>query len=111
MEIRKCKFVCPCCGYPELNGPPYERLGLPPWPDHGAPPYSQRYGMPSYEVCACCGFEFGNDDDPGTAVAQTFGGYLADWLARGCVWFTPNRRPANWRLEEQLRKAGIPRVR
>ena len=107
MEITKRKFVCPCCGYPELDRPPYERMSLPPWFDHGSPPYYQRYGEPSYDVCRCCGFEFGNDDEPGTASPQTFAQYFADWFARGCVWFTPSCRPEGWSLEQQLRRAFI----
>jgi hypothetical protein len=108
MEIVARKFVCPCCGFPELDAPPYARIGLPPWIDHGKPPYNQRYGEPSYDVCSCCGFEFGNDDDPGTAPPKTFKEYLINWITEGCVWFDSQRRPLDWNLEEQLRKAGIP---
>ncbi len=108
MEITKRKFVCPCCGYPQLAGPPYERMALPPWLDHGKPPYHLRYGSASYDCCSCCGFEFGFDDDPGgSAKACSFSEYLADWIARGCVWFSPSRKPEGWSLEEQLHTAGI----
>ena len=107
MELMARKFVCPCCGFSGLDTPPYERIGLPPWLDHGPPPYSQRYGMPSYEVCACCGFEFGNDDEPRTAPPVTFAAYFREWFAGGCVWFDPQSRPENWSVEGQLRKAGI----
>jgi len=108
MEITKRKFVCPCCGYPQLAGPPYERMALPPWLDHGKPPYHLRYGSASYDCCSCCGFEFGLDDDPGgSAKARSFSEYLADWIARGCVWFSPSRKPEGWSLEEQLHTAGI----
>jgi ribosomal protein L37E len=110
MKLTTRKFVCPSCGYPELVSSPYERMGLPPWSDHGSPPYSQRYGTPSYDVCACCGFEYGNDDEPGTAPPQTFAEYLADWITRGCVWCTPSRKPDDWSLETQLRRAGIRQV-
>jgi hypothetical protein len=108
MEIARRKFVCPCCGYPELDCAPYERMGLPPWLNHSSPPYHDRYGFASFDCCACCGFEFGFDDDPGaSATASSFADYLADWIARGCIWFTPSRRPEGWSLEEQLRRAGI----
>src|SRR5215472_4990706 len=91
MEIVERKFVCPCCGYPKLDCPPYEGMGLPPWPDHGSPPYHKRYGAASYACCECCGFEFGFDDDPGaSAAASSFGEYLADWIADGCKWFRPS---------------------
>jgi hypothetical protein len=82
-------------------------MPAPPWPKHPAPPYGQHYGTPSYEVCSCCGFEFGNDDDPGTAPSSTFEQYRQDWIRRGNPWFDERPRPANWSLEEQLRQAGI----
>ena len=37
--------MCPVCGYIGLNEQPYD--------DNGCP---------SYEICSCCGFEFGFDD-------------------------------------------------
>jgi len=107
MTLTRLKFACPCCGFRGLESPPYERMGPPPWAHHGEPPYSQRYGMPSYAVCPCCGFEFGNDDEPGTAPPQTFAEYLCAWMAAGCIWFTPDLRPEGWTLEPQLRGAGI----
>ena len=107
MEITTPKFVCPSCGYPELDSPPYARMSPPPWLHHGSPPYGQPYEEPSCEVCACCGFEFGNDDGPGTAPPKTFAEYLADWIDSGCLWFDPTRKPEGWSLNEQLRIAGI----
>jgi hypothetical protein len=62
----------------------------------------QYWGMPSYEVCACCGYEFGNDDDPGTAAGIAFEEYLAEWTREGCQWFDKGERPANWSLQAQL---------
>ena len=59
------KHYCPCCGYDGLSCPAYSELGPPPWPRLGEPPYSSHLGFPSYEVCSCCGFEYGLDDDPG----------------------------------------------
>jgi hypothetical protein len=71
------------------------------------PPYSRHFGNPSYEVCACCGFEFGNDDDPGTAPPVTFKEYLNEWINDGKEWFDDSRKPENWHLEEQLKHAGL----
>src|SRR5262245_11585155 len=110
LEIAPRFFVCPCCGYPEIADPPYERMGLPPWLDHGLPPYAQRYGFPSYECCPCCGFEYGFDDDPGgSAAASSFREYLTEWIAEGCVWLAPARKPKDWSLDQQLTRAGISR--
>jgi hypothetical protein len=51
------------------------------------PPYEDQLGMPSYEVCPNCGFEFGNDDNPGTAQPESFENYRADWEAEGSPRF------------------------
>jgi rubredoxin len=37
--------------------------------------------MPSYEVCPNCGFEFGNDDNPGTEAGVSFEQYRTEWVA------------------------------
>ena|SRR5690242_7815117 len=109
MEPAKVKFVCPCCGYPELEVPPYANMGLPPWEDHGSPPYYQRYGKASYDVCPCCAYEFGYDDEPmHPENARSFAKYLADWTAGGCHWLGHRVAPEGWSLEEQLRAASIP---
>jgi hypothetical protein len=66
------------------------------------PPYRLQFGMPSYDVCACCGFEFGNDDDPGTAAPISFDEYFDEWLSQGCKWFDERMKPLNWSLAEQM---------
>lgn len=103
-------FHCPCCGYEGLDCPAYQNLGPPPWPRDVKPPYSVHFGPASYDVCACCGFEFGFDDEPGGDVTPiTIDKYLDDWIRRGCAWFTSSSRPDNWNLDEQLAKASIVR--
>ena len=101
------KNYCPCCGYPDLEMPAYENLGQPPWFDHGSPPYCHRYGAASYDVCSCCGFEYGFDDDPGASLGDSFQEYRRNWIAEGAVWFTPKRRPPDWDLQKQLQGIGI----
>lgn len=90
-----------------LEERPYQDLERVPVPDHVEPPYSRHFGMPSYEVCDCCGFEFGNDDEPGTAEGVSFATYLADWMSRGATWANPRCKPTGWSLEGQLAEAGI----
>lgn len=53
------------------------------------PPYEDQLGRPSYEVCPCCGFEFGNDDNPGTAPPRSFSAYRARWAQLGYPIFDP----------------------
>lgn len=103
-------FVCPCCGWRGLTQPAYENLTQLPVQHGIEPPYSEYFGMPSYEVCGCCGFEFGNDDEPGIGTPSSFQGYLEEWIADGEVWFSAEKRPTNWTLAAQLKAAGISRV-
>jgi len=108
MAIVLVRQYCPCCGYDGLSEPAYSGLGPPPWPDLGAPPYSSRLGFPSYEVCSCCGFEFGFDDEPGAAAKpSSFEEYRAEWLLSGAEWFSPHEKPAGWDWQEQLSRIGI----
>jgi hypothetical protein len=101
-------YACPCCGYPGLGAPPYSG-----WRGRRAirgidPPYGKHFGFPSFEVCACCGFEFGNDDDPGTAEPVSFEKFFRDWITSGCEWFDATKRPPNWTLAAQAIAADIP---
>jgi hypothetical protein len=80
-----------------------------PFGDLGPPPYIGRFGEASFQICACCGFEYGYDDDAGASGrARSFAAYLEEFLARGCKWFSPRERPEGWSLEAQLREAGLP---
>lgn len=57
---------------------------------------------PSYEICLCCGFQFGYDDcDQG----YTFIEYRKEWLEKGAIWFR-SEKTARWSLEKQLRNIG-----
>lgn len=79
---------CPVCGANELAKPPYAT-----WPPPDSvqlvPPYENTLGAPSYEVCPTCGFEFGNDDNPGTARPVSFEKYRDEWVASGSLRFDP----------------------
>lgn len=84
-------FTCPVCDYPGLTTAPYEL-----WPPAKdlvlKPPYELQLGRPSYEVCPKCGFEFGNDDNPGTAEPASFEEYRAEWIDEGMPWFNEGRQ-------------------
>jgi hypothetical protein len=101
-------FTCPVCGFFGLKTPPYEKLGNPPWNNHGKPPYCQKYGKASYDICPCCSFEFGLEDEaPDSTKSVSFEKYLQQWIAEGCVWFQLEFKPHDWNLRTQLQKAGI----
>lgn len=108
MDSHKEKFRCPVCGFIGLESRPYENMPEKIDRNGAAPPYCLLWGQPSYEVCDCCGFEFGFDDEPGgSAQPVSFAEYLTVWIHDGCLWFTPEKRPTNWSLTDQLAKADI----
>jgi hypothetical protein len=53
-------------------------------------------GMPSYEVCQRCGYEFGFDDNPGVAAPVSFEDYREEWINDGRKWFGPPTDPARF---------------
>ena len=80
------KFICPVCGYPDLDEPPRR---------------SSTSGG-SYEICPSCGFEFGvTDDDRGF----TYSAWRARWIARGMPWESADIEPApaGWDARALLR--------
>jgi rubredoxin len=79
-------YECPVCGFEGLASKPYA-IWPPPAGTPLRPPYEDLLGLPSYEVCPRCGFEFGNDDNPGTAAPSSFEEYREEWIAEGKPWF------------------------
>jgi hypothetical protein len=78
---------CPLCGYPGLDRPAYDE-----------------YGCSSFDICACCGVQFGYDDSrtPHLELRRR-------WLARGAPWhYARDPPPAGWSPIEQLKEAGLP---
>ncbi len=73
MEI----YYCPICGYGPFEEP-YESIE------------ELRY---SYDICPCCGCEYGYDDHDH---------YFENWVTQGAKWFNQTCTPEGWTLEEQL---------
>jgi hypothetical protein len=79
---------CPVCGHAGLAEPPRSKTGA-----------------GSLEICVCCGYQFGVDDDdrgidPATARAR--------WLAGGAQWFShATPAPQGWDAHRQLAAAGL----
>ena len=72
---------CPVCGYPELREPP-------------------RSGGGSYEICPCCGFQFGVSDDD---CHFTYEQWRIKWRKSGMKWTSRSlTRPAKWNPGQQL---------
>lgn len=75
-------FECPVCYDVGLQFKPYA-IWPPPAGLRISPPYEDFLGAPSYEVCARCSFEFGNDDNPGTREPISFEAYRSAWVQDG----------------------------
>jgi hypothetical protein len=71
-------FTCPVCFYDKLHEPPRD-----------------------YNICECCGTEFGNDDEENSHEVLR-----QRWISAGAKWFyrTP---PANWNPWQQLAHANV----
>lgn len=77
--------ICPVCGYDKLQEPPYDE-----------------YGLPSHEICSCCGFEYGFDDG---SERYAFDSYREKWISSGFAFFSLEVKPDGWgreQLERQL---------
>jgi len=77
------KYICTTCGYNELNTPP--------WGEDGS--------TPNFEICPCCGVEFGYEDSTEKGKER----FLAYWIDNGMNWFVPKLKPCDWSLNEQLK--------
>lgn len=100
-------YICPVCGYDKLDTSPYEKGIEFPVDENLTPPYSKYFGEPSYDICSCCGFEFGNDDEPGTTTGVKFMDYLLTWIKEGQSWFDENKKPDQWSLSKQIKSIEI----
>lgn len=77
-------YMCPVCGFEGLKEPPYSDLG-----------------EPSYEICPCCGFEFGFDEKE---AGNRYESYRSYWIGQGTKWFMPAAKPPGWNPTAQLNK-------
>jgi hypothetical protein len=73
--------LCPVCGFPDL------------------PEAAYQVDLPSFEICVCCGTQFGYDDS-----TLSFGELRKKWIEGGCNWWgNLEQRPELWNPERQLR--------
>ena len=78
--------MCPVCGYLYLNEPPVDNQGC-----------------ASFEICPCCGTEFGYND-----ANVSHDALRMRWLQSGALWFSKATLPPDgWSAENQLRNAGL----
>ena len=75
------KYRCKVCGRKDI---------IPPWGENG--------DLPIFDICECCGVEYGYEDSTETSTLN----YRNKWIQNGAKWFCPEKRPPMWNLEEQL---------
>lgn len=80
------KYICPVCGYPNLDEQSMDENG-----------------RPSFDICDCCGIEFGYEDCTATSIAE----FRDKWIKSGGQWFCENEKPDNWDIKEQLSNINI----
>ena len=79
-------FICKVCGY---NYDDYI------WGEDGK--------SPSFEICPCCGTEFGYEDSNEKAILTQ----RKRWLDSGAEWYFSEDKPKDWSLDEQLKNLNI----
>ncbi len=82
------KKICPVCGYDKLQELPYG---------------DNEGGQPSFEVCSCCGFEYGFHD---LNSGYSFEKYLQEWINKGYSFYFEEDKPKGWgekMMKDQLR--------
>lgn len=87
--LRSDRYVCLVCGYPELTKP-----------------YGDFF-RPSYEICPCCGYQYGYDDYIWTPIDRR-----QKWMDDGMRWWSHDGPPDDWDPQQQLRRLeAMPRGR
>ncbi len=83
--------MCPVCGYPDLDEPPYRG--------------SVGRGSASYEICPSCGFQFGWTDDDQHITHEK---WRERWIANDMPWAIEEmEKPSDWNPREQLLNVGV----
>jgi hypothetical protein len=78
-------YMCPVCGWGGLYEPSHDR-----------------FGGGSFEICPCCGVEFGYHDS-----TKSHSVLREEWIANGARWHANDEPPpAAWSPVAQLRRAG-----
>jgi hypothetical protein len=63
-------------------------------------PWGEDGRSPSFEICSCCGVQFGKEDNDFESIKQ----YRAKWISAGGVWFDKGYKPTQWDITEQMKK-------
>ena len=66
-------------------------------------PWGEDQKTPSFNICDCCGTEFGYDDVTLQAIRKS----RTRWLSQGAEWFNSKSKSQNWIIEKQLKQIPI----
>jgi hypothetical protein len=66
--------------------------------NQGVEPWGKDGETPSFDICTCCGVQFGYEDCDILSVKK----FRAEWLNNGAHWSWAKNKPENWSLEEQM---------
>lgn len=72
---------CRVCGYYMEDAP---------WGDDGQ--------SPTYEICPCCGVEFGNEDYTLESTIE----YRNKWLSEKVTFYESKVKPQDWNFQNQM---------
>lgn len=89
-------YRCPVCGYPDQIEADLDTQ----W----------QALVSSYDICSCCGTEFGLDVRGASleAVKQSIHRRRAEWISEGHPWFFKQESPPkSWDWRAQLRTIGV----
>ena len=87
----KKRYICPICGHPYLEEGPLQFI------ENGKEIVSYSKGAPTFEICPCCGVEFGYDDNE-----FSWEDLRKKWIEHGAIWSRKIEKPKNWNLNKQL---------
>jgi hypothetical protein len=66
-------------------------------------PWGEDGKTSSFNICDCCGCEFGYNDATDVALKQ----YREDWVNHGKAWYKPKLKPLNWSFEKQIEQVPL----
>ena len=79
------KYKCPVCGFNELKEPAYDK-----------------FGCSSFNICPCCGTEFGYHD---SKISHKV--LREKWVIACTPFHFEKEKPKNWDPKKQLENAGL----
>jgi len=68
--------------------------------DQEEPVWGESDQCPTFEICLCCGTEFGYDDYTLEGIRKR----RENWLLNPQKWLDPTAKPIGWDLEAQLKQ-------